>query len=177
MDLVNRYKAEHDLHWQVMLTCARAVTARRAKARSTDDPPIQRCTIVELLGMNDCPDEATQALLHLLDSVEEIGVGVRMGVLDKHLIYQALRTRLVQVVNTGAPCIAQIRKGRLSHRDASFSAYTNAEWLASELEALDPRPPDKLDGALPDLQDDSPGGRSKVKDIIRILLSKPDRSR
>lgn len=151
---LRRFMGLYDQQHPVMLGAARAVTAEREAARTDPNQVIVRCRIPELLTeqaitSHDTSDDMLDALQNCLDGLEEIGLGVELGVYDKYVLYHGAFSRIDQLVDWGRPYIELSRKGKIPHRDAQHTAFEQCLALQRRLrEIREEGAPTKLAGAL-----------------------------
>lgn len=73
--------------------------------------------------------KVTDALRHTLDAVEELAVGVRLGVYDAYVVYNGVRTNIVGLYDVSRTHIYKARQTRELRHEPSPTAYEHYSWL------------------------------------------------
>ena len=146
---LRRYMATYDEQQPIMLVEARKVTAKRMEKLQSGDE-VERCTITELLAQAKPPEVAEHALQRCLDRLEEIAMGVRLGIYDEYVIYHGAQSKITQNFEQGESWIRRARIGRIEHREGQPTAYEHVEWLVRTrfAEIKQEGAPTRLAGAL-----------------------------
>lgn len=149
---LRRFMKVHSEQHVVMLTAARAVTAKRIEANGGDPLRIDRCSIEELLKTPKAPEPAVNALQECLDALEEVAVGIELGVYDVYVIYHGAAGTIRQLLQEGREHIKRTHRGEVPHRPAQPTAYKQALKLVDErFVAIEQEgAPTRLAGALED---------------------------
>jgi hypothetical protein len=151
-----RFMEFYDTNHAELLSAARAVTKEREDAHTDSSTTVKRCRISELLGEDflgsgKTSEEALNAIQNCLDRLEEIAVGVELGVYDPYVLYHGASSRIRQLIEWSGPYIAFSRKGKIPHRDPQPTAFTNVMRLDKRLSDIENAgAPTKLAGALED---------------------------
>lgn len=71
----------------------------------------------------------TDALRHTLDAVEELAMGVRLGMYDPYVVYNGVRTNLVSLYSDARTHIYRARYTTELRHSPSRTAYEHYSWL------------------------------------------------
>jgi hypothetical protein len=159
-EALRRFMTVYDREHETMLAAARAVTKQREEAAGDGHGGIQRCRIPDLLSEEhilgrQTPEVVLNALQACLDALEEIGVGVELGVYDRYVLYHGAFNRIHQLIEWSRPFIKMSHEGRIPHRPAQHTAFQQVERLDEHLLAIQKAgSPARLAGALEDGMDD-----------------------
>ena len=86
---------------------------------------------------------------HLLQELEMIGTGCRLGVYSSRVVYDVARSTIRQMWDYSALYIADLREGEVDYRGEQRTAYEYFEWLLEEFDRLANKPlPEPPRGAL-----------------------------
>lgn len=151
---LSRFTKLYYRNHEIMLAEAQKITATREA--DPNQRPLIRCQISDLFSRERLlaeatPKEVMDALLSSANCIEELGVGVSVGVYDKFVIYHLANDVIRNVSIWSAPFISLLHDGNLPRSPKQPSAYSMLIRLSETLAEIDKKDdPPKLAGALED---------------------------
>lgn len=151
---IRRFSKIFDQKNPVMLTAARKITKDREQNRNGQR--VLRCQIPDLFTRemiieDATPEEALDALQSCLDCLEELAVGVELGVYDDMVVFHNAHNVIRRLVEWAKPFIKLLHEGGIRQRIKQPTAYSMLLRLDARLAEIGKEgAPTKLAGALED---------------------------